>query len=112
MHQRIHETGPSQAGGRGGGGAHALPLFGRSANSISTRGGILSLPSNTGPPEFSDLATALCDFFYMYYFISRPLTDIVKTTRIDPNLFVFFAKNVDQDMVGSTWEVKIINLHI
>ena len=46
------------------------------------------------------------------YFISRPLTDIVKTTRIDPNLFVFFAKNVDQDMVGSTWEVKIINLHI
>ena len=45
-------------------------------------------------------------FFYtVLYFISRPLTDIVKTTRIDPNLFVFFAKNADQDMVGSTWEV-------
>ena len=54
-----------------------------------------------------------CNFFKtVLYLISRPLTDIVKTTRIDPNLFVFFAKNADQDMVGSTWEVKIINLHI
>ena len=54
---------------------------------------------------------AISFILHILYFISRPLTDIVKTTRIDPNLFVFFAKNVDQDMVGSTWEVKIINLH-
>ena len=36
------------------------PLFGRSANPISTRGGgTLSPPSTTCPPGFSDLATAL-----------------------------------------------------
>ena len=40
------------------------PLFGRSANPISTRGGTLSSPSATCPgPEFSDLASALT---YMY----------------------------------------------
>ena len=44
----------------GAGGARVPPLFGRSANPISTRGGgTLSPPSTTCPPGFSDLATAL-----------------------------------------------------
>ena len=34
-------------------------------------------------------------------FISRPLVDVVKTTRIYSNLFVFLAKNAGQDMVGT-----------
>ena len=38
---------------------------------------------------------------------SRPLTDLVKTTRVDPNLFVFFAKNVDPGTVGTTWEAGV-----
>ena len=44
---------------RGAGGARAPPLFGRSVNPISTRGGTLSPPSSTCHPGFSDLATAL-----------------------------------------------------
>ena len=41
------------------GGARAPPLFGRSVNLISTRGGgTLSPPSTMCPPRFSDLATA------------------------------------------------------
>jgi hypothetical protein len=35
------------------------PLFDRSVNPISTKGGTLSPPSTMCPPEFSDLATAL-----------------------------------------------------
>ena len=46
----------------GAGGACALPLFGRSVNPISTRGGTLSPPSITCHPGFTYLATALnCD---------------------------------------------------
>ena len=46
--------------GRGeAGGADAPPVFGRSVNPISTRGGTLSPPSTTRPPRFSDLATCL-----------------------------------------------------
>jgi hypothetical protein len=43
----------------GAGGAMAPPIFGRSVNPISTKGGRLCLPNNTGTPEFSDLPTAL-----------------------------------------------------
>ena len=43
----------------GAGGARAPPLFDRSVNPISTRGGTLSPPSTMCPPGFSDLATAL-----------------------------------------------------
>ena len=43
----------------GAGGARAPPLFGRSVNPISTRGGTFSPPSIMCPPRFSDLATAL-----------------------------------------------------
>ena len=39
------------------------PLFDRSVNPISTRGGTLSPPSTTCPPAFSELATAL-DYTY------------------------------------------------
>ena len=36
------------------------PVFGRSVNPISTKGGRLCPPDNTGhPPGFSDLPTAL-----------------------------------------------------
>ena len=35
------------------------PDFGRSVNPISTRGGRLCPPNNTGTPRFSDLPTAL-----------------------------------------------------
>ena len=44
---------------RGAGGACAPPLFERSVNPISTRGGTLSPPSTMCPTRFSDLATAL-----------------------------------------------------
>ena len=43
----------------GAGGAMASPYFGRSLNPISTRGGSLCPPNNTGTPGFSDLPTAL-----------------------------------------------------
>ena len=43
----------------GAGGACAPPLFDKSVNPISTRGGTLSPPSIMCPPGFSDLATAL-----------------------------------------------------
>ena len=48
------------AGGAGGaGGTMAPPYFGRSVNSISTKGSRLCPPNNTGTPRFSDLPTAL-----------------------------------------------------
>ena len=43
----------------GAGGAMAPPNFGRSVNPISTKGGRLCPPYNTGTPEFSDPPTAL-----------------------------------------------------
>ena len=43
----------------GAGGAMAPPNFGRSVNPISTKGGRLCPPNNTGTPGFSDLPTAL-----------------------------------------------------
>ena len=43
----------------GAGGAMAPPDFGRSVNPISTKGGRLCPPNNTGTPGFSDLPTAL-----------------------------------------------------
>ena len=42
-----------------GASAPAPPVFGRSVNPISTRGGTLSPPSTKSPLRFSDLATAL-----------------------------------------------------
>ena len=59
----VRIAGPSQAGGPWG--ARAPPLFGRSVNPISTRGGTLSPPSTMCPPRFSDLATALNDKVYI-----------------------------------------------
>ena len=41
------------------GGAMVPPDFGRSVNPISTKGGRLCPPNNTGTPGFSDLPTAL-----------------------------------------------------
>ena len=41
------------------GGAMAPLVFGWSVNPISTKGGRLCLPNNTGTPGFSDLPTAL-----------------------------------------------------
>ena len=52
----------------GAGGARAPPLFVRSVNPISTRGGTLSPPSTMCPPGFSDLATALDDYFLSFVF--------------------------------------------
>ena len=43
----------------GAGGAMATPDFGRSVNPISTKGGRLFPPNNTGTPGISDLPTAL-----------------------------------------------------
>ena len=43
----------------GDGGAMAPPDFGKSVNPISTRGGRLCPPNNTGTHGFSDLPTAL-----------------------------------------------------
>ena len=43
----------------GAGGAMAPPNFGRSVNPISTKGGRLCPPYNTGTPKFSDPPTAL-----------------------------------------------------
>ena len=43
----------------GAGDAIAPPDFGRSVNPISTKGGRLCPPNNTGTPGFSDLPTAL-----------------------------------------------------
>ena len=40
-------------------GCQAPPDFGRSVNPISTKGGRLCPPNNTGTPGFSDLPTAL-----------------------------------------------------
>ena len=40
-------------------GGYVSPVFGRSVNPISTRGGTLSPPSTASHPGFSDLATAL-----------------------------------------------------
>ena len=41
------------------GGAEGPPDFCRSVNPISTKGGRLCQPNNTGTPGFSDLPTAL-----------------------------------------------------
>ena len=43
----------------GAGGAMAPPNFGRSVKTISTKGGRLCPPNNTGTPGSSDIATAL-----------------------------------------------------
>ena len=43
----------------GAGGAMAPPDIGRSVNPISTKGGRLCPPNDTGTPRFSDLPTAL-----------------------------------------------------
>ena len=43
----------------GAGGAMAPPDFGRSVNPISTMGGRLCPPNNTGTPGFSDLPVTL-----------------------------------------------------
>ena len=43
----------------GAGGAMAPPDFGRSVYPISTKGGRLCPPNNTGTPGFSDLPTGL-----------------------------------------------------
>jgi hypothetical protein len=43
----------------GAGGAMASPEFGRSVNPISTKGGRLCPPNNTGTPGFLDLPTDL-----------------------------------------------------
>ena len=45
----------------GAGGAMAPPDFGRSVNPISTKGGRLCPPNNTGTPEFSDLSTVFSE---------------------------------------------------
>ena len=51
---------PSQGRRQGGAwGDLAPPVFVRSVNPISTRGGTLSPPSTTSPPGFLELATAL-----------------------------------------------------
>ena len=49
----------------GAGGAMAPPIFGRSVNPISTKGGRLCPPNNTGTPGFSDLPTALQGMYYV-----------------------------------------------
>ena len=58
---------------RWGWGGFSPPIFGRSANPISTRGDTLSPPSTTSPPGISDLATALYliefPFSYSEYFV-------------------------------------------
>ena len=46
----------------GAGGAMATPDFGRSVNPISTKGGRLCPPNNTGTLGFSDLPMALNHF--------------------------------------------------
>jgi hypothetical protein len=43
----------------GAGGAMTPPNFGRSVNSLSTKGGRLCTPTTPGTPGFSDLPTAL-----------------------------------------------------
>ena len=43
----------------GAGDAMAPPDFGRTVKPISTKGGRLCTPNNTGTPGFSDLPTAL-----------------------------------------------------
>ena len=57
MGQRTLSDRPVASGGAEG--ACVPPLFERSVNPISTRGGTLSPPSTMCPPGFSDLATAL-----------------------------------------------------
>ena len=52
----------------GAGRALAPPIFGRSANPISTRGDTLSPPSTTSPPKISDLATAL-NYVWLFLFM-------------------------------------------
>ena len=53
------KAGPSQVGG-----GWALPVFGQTDNPISTRGADYAYHSTTGPPGFSDLATALTGRMY------------------------------------------------
>ena len=60
---KIPRTDDRPVASGGAGGACAPPLFDRSVNPISTRGGTLSPPSTTCPPAFSELATAL-DYTY------------------------------------------------
>ena len=58
----------------GAGGAMAPPDFGRSVNPISTKGGRLCPPNNTGTPGFSDLPTALRFSEMTYLFPWNALT--------------------------------------
>ena len=58
----VNSTNSVRAVASGGAGGRGLspPVFGRSVNPISTRGGTLSPPSTKSlPPGFSELATAL-----------------------------------------------------
>ena len=55
----------------GAGGAMAPPDFGRSINPISTKGGRLCPPINTGTPGFSDLPTALRIAFKGNFFLKE-----------------------------------------
>ena len=64
------------------GGALALPIFGRSANPILTRGDTLSPPSTTSPPGISDLATALgLRHFRPFSLLSLDLAKFLKLTN-------------------------------
>ena len=47
-------------------GAMAPPIFGRSVNPISTKGGRLCPPNNTGTPGFSDLPTDLKSHLHIF----------------------------------------------
>ena len=55
------------ASGGAGGACAPPPLFDRSVNPISTRGGTISPPGTMCPPGFSDLATALIVGMYNVY---------------------------------------------
>ena len=50
----------------GAGGAMSPPDFDRSVNPISTKGGRLCPPNNTGTPGFWDLPTALHTYISTY----------------------------------------------
>ena len=54
---------------RGGRGVRAPPLFGRSVNPISTRGGKSSPPNSTCHSRFSDLATGLAVLHSTYVLV-------------------------------------------
>ena len=92
------------------GGAMTPPNFGRSVNPISTYGGRLCPPNDTGTSEFPDLPTALpCKYLVKTLKLRAPtlslVCDLRRTIFQKISLFVLF-----NDLMCKTWCHSIVDI--